>query len=400
MGISNEDAELAEELGLDIEPDENTGAYSPLEERIIAGFEDIIRFREAKGRAPQHGETRDIFERLYAIRLDQIRKLPESSRLLAEMDQYGLLTSDDADDSSLPIDDDALLAILGDDDDSADNANINELRHVRPTAIKRAAEEVAERSTCKDFAKFKPLFELTKHELETGIRTAQPFKENPSILEGQFFILSGQLLYVAEVTSETRIAPNGMKDARLRAIFDNSTESNLWQSSLYRALTGDENGRRLTGNSDGPLFDNVQTTDDIETGTIYVLRSRSDHPFIAEHRALIHKIGVTGGSVEHRIAGAENESTYLLAGVDVVASYKLHNMNRSLAEKLFHKIFGHARLKITIEDRFGKPVEPREWFFVPLSAIDEAVNRLIDGSITDYIYDASIASLRAANEIR
>jgi hypothetical protein len=35
------------------------------------------------------------------------------------------------------------------------------------------------------------------------------------------------------------------------------------------------------------------------------------------------------------------------------------------------------------EDRFGKPVKPREWFLVPLQAIDEAVNRVRDGSITD-----------------
>jgi hypothetical protein len=29
---------------------------------------------------------RDIFERLYAVRLDQLRKLPEAQTLLAELD--------------------------------------------------------------------------------------------------------------------------------------------------------------------------------------------------------------------------------------------------------------------------------------------------------------------------
>lgn len=391
MPISREDEELLNDLGLDIEP-EKVGAHTPLEERIMAGFEDILRFRETHGRAPQHGESRDIFERIYATRLDQIRTLPEAQTLLAAMDRFGLLAGGNTLNDDLPDDDEALLALLGG-ADSADEGDINQLRNVRSTAEKREAEEIADRTLCKDFAKFKPLFELTTQELESGIRTAQPYKENASILQGQFFILSGQLTYVAEVTDETRVAPNGIKDARLRVIYDNGTESNLWQTSLRRALNKDEHGRRLTGSSDGPLFDNHQEPEDIETGTIYVLRSKSDHPFIAQHRELIHKIGVTGGSVEQRIAGAANQSTYLLADVDVVATYTLHNMNRTKVEKLFHKLFSNARLNISIEDRFGKPVEPREWFLVPIHVIDEAVERMIDGSITDYCYNTASAQL-------
>ena len=82
----------------------------------------------------------------------------------------------------------------------------------------------------------------------------------------------------------------------------------------------------------GPLFGDAPEPDDIETGTIYVLRSLSSHPFVAEHRELIHKIGVTGGKVETRIAGAEKDATYLLADVEVVATYKLHNLNRTKLE--------------------------------------------------------------------
>ncbi len=53
------------------------GGRSAREERIIAGFEDIQRFVEKHGRPPQHGEDRDIFERLYAVRLDRLRMLPD-----------------------------------------------------------------------------------------------------------------------------------------------------------------------------------------------------------------------------------------------------------------------------------------------------------------------------------
>ena len=123
------------------------------------------------------------------------------------------------------------------------------------------------------------------------------------------------------------------------------------------------------------------------------MRSHSGHPFIAEHRELIHKIGVTGGSVEARIAAAEKDATYLLARVEVVAIYKLHNLNRGKLENVFHRLFGGVQIDLTIEDRFGHPVKPREWFLVPLHVIDEAVQRIRDGSITDVVYDPTTAQL-------
>ena len=132
---------------------------------------------------------------------------------------------------------------------------------------------------------------------------------------------------------------------------------------------------------------------DIASGTIYVLRSLSKHPFVSEHRMLIHKIGVTGGKVETRIADAENQATYLLAPVAIVATYRLHNINRTRMEKIFHRLFSAVQLDLTIEDRFGKPVKPREWFVVPLHVIDEAVERIRDGTITELVYDPQTARL-------
>ena len=146
----------------------------------------------------------------------------------------------------------------------------------------------------------------------------------------------------------------------------------------------------------GPLFGDTQDDDDIETGTIYVLRSQSSHPFVKEHRELIHKIGVTGGKVSTRIPAADKDATYLLADVEVVAEYKLHNLNRVKIENLFHKLFAAVQLDLTIEDRFGNPVKPREWFLVPLHVIDEAVTRFKDGSIADVVYDPKEARLLLA----
>lgn len=387
-----DDDELLDALGVEVAP-LKTSSRTPREERIIAGFEDILRFHQTHGRAPLHGEDRDIFERLYAVRLDQLRKLPEAQTLLAGLDAPGLLSGvvpahADVD----KLDEDALLAELSIGDESADQNDVTVLRYVRSSVEKRAAEEIADRTACPDFDRFQPLFEQVEQELKSGVRKTLRFGRDTSIANGNYFIVGGQLAYVAEV-GETIRAPNGESDARLRVIYANGTESNLLRRSLQRALYKDDTGRRLTDTDMGPLFGDSPEPDDIESGTIYVLRSLSTHPFVSEHRELIHKIGVTGGKVETRIAGASKDATYLLADVEIVATYKLKNLNRTRLENIFHRLFGAAQLDLTIDDRFGNPVKPREWFLVPLPVIDEAVQRIRDGSITDVIYDPKSAQL-------
>ena len=387
--------ELLADLGIEVAP-LKAGSRTPREERIISGFEDILRFHQAHGRAPLHGQGRDIFERLYAVRLDQLRNLPEAHTLLAGLDGPGLLSAAlaaPADGDAL--DEDALLAELGMGDGPADPHDITVLSHVRSRVEKRAADEIADRMPCADFAKFQALFERVERDLKSGLRKTLRFARDASIADGNYFIVGGQLAYVAEVGDAIK-APNGESDARLRVVYANGTESNLLRRSLQRALYKDDTGRRLSDPDMGPLFGDAPEPDDIESGTIYVLRSLSSHPFVAEHRELIHKIGVTGGKVETRIAAAAKDATYLLADVEVVATYKLHNLNRSRLENVFHRLFGAAQLDLTIEDRFGHPVKPREWFLVPLQVIDEAVRRIRDGSITDLTYDPKTAQWVAA----
>ena len=389
-----DDDELLDALGVEVAP-LKASSRTPREERIIAGFEDILRFHQAHGRAPQHGEDRDIFERLYAVRLDQLRKLPEAHALLAAMDAPASMPGASSSAANIDdLDEDALLAELGVGSDELAEDDITVLRHVRPSVEKRAAEEVADRSPCHDFESFQPLFERVEQELKAGIREALRFGRDTSVADGNFFIVGGQLAYVANV-GDTIKAPNGESDARLRVIYANGTESKLLRRSLQRALYKDETGRRLSDPDVGPLFGSEAESNDIEAGTIYVLRSKSNHPFVAAHRELIHKIGVTGGRVETRIAGANKDATYLLADVDVVATYKLHNLNRMQLEGIFHRLFGAAQIDLTLQDRFGRPVKPREWFLVPLPVIDEAVRRIVDGSITGIFYDLQQARLTA-----
>jgi hypothetical protein len=394
--FTEEDDALLDELGVEVET-KREGSRTAREERIITGFEEIQRFVEQHGRVPQHGEDRDIFERLYAVRLDRLRELDECRALLEPLDHQGLLSGGEVLAVNVPaeIDDDGLLAQLG--VDVTASSDITELRHVRTAAEKREAEEIANRQKCEDFDRFKPLFQQMQKELDSGLRQTRPFELKAEIHPGSWFIVGGQKAYIAEV-GELFTNAQGRTDARLRVIFDNGTESNMLMRSLQRALNKDEVGRRITDPVAGPLFSDHHAEDDQASGTIYVLRSKSDHPLVSENRELVHKIGVTNMSVEQRIAGARLQPTFLMADVEIVATYELFNINRTRLENLIHRVFEPACLDIEIKDRFGRPIVPREWFLVPLFVIDEAVEKIRDGTITNYIYDPRSAGLKRYDE--
>ena len=66
-----------------------------------------------------------------------------------------------------------LLQALGVDEET--NWDITQLRHVRSSEEKLAAEEVARRIPCRDFGIFKPLFLKVQQDLETGFRKTLKF---------------------------------------------------------------------------------------------------------------------------------------------------------------------------------------------------------------------------------
>jgi len=387
---TDDDLDLLNELGIDTAPPQS-GQRSAREERIIAGFEEIDRFVYEQGRLPQHGEDGDIFERLYAVRLDRLRESEECRAVLKPLDSRGLL--DAIDDAHLTTEtpvDEALLTALGL-DVAADN-DVTQLVNVRSRQEIKAAEEIAQRTSCPDFEQFKPIFDKLQRQLQSGDRQTIKYQDYAAVKEGDLFILDGQKVLVAE-TGEPFVSDYGRFDRRLRVVYDNATESDLLVRSLQRALNKDKSSRRITTPDFGPLFSHVEAVDDLPTGYIYVLRSRSDHPFIAENRSVIHKIGVTGGDVKSRIANAKKDPTYLLAEVKIVATFKLANINRKGLEALLHKFFSSARLDMELQDRFGSQVQPREWFLVPLEVIEEAIEKIKAGTIDQFRYDANTGSL-------
>ena len=383
---SQEDADLLGELGVDTAV-KKTAARTPKEQRIIAGFEEIERFIEEQGRVPEHGPEREIFERLYAVRLDRLRESAECRELLEEVDPKGLLEIEGGGAASTEdATDDELLDALRDENEAPDD--LTELKHVRSAREKQAAEDIAQRTSCERFGIFKPLFEQLQGDLKSGARKTVKYDEDTEIKQGDFFILDGLTAYVAEL-GEVQHRRSKETDRRLLVIFDNGTQSDLLYRSMQRALRADQGSRRISNPNLGSLFSNQEEEDDHTVGYIYVLRSQSDHPVIVENRKLIHKIGLTKGSVKRRVANAAKDPTYLLAEVEIVETYKISNLDLSKLEKLLHKFFDSARLDLQLKDRFGFEIEPREWFLVPLLVIEDAIQKLIEGTLPEFRYVAA-----------
>lgn len=200
------------------------------------------------------------------------------------------------------------------------------------------------------------------------------------------FIIGGQYAYVAEAGESFRTEYD-RSDRRLRVIYDNGAEHEILARSLQRAMYKDELARFISEPAAGPLFATEPQPGEVQSGTIYVVRAKSQVPYIAERRHLVHKIGFTTGSVERRIAAAASEASFLFAEAVVVAERKISLVSKASLDAILHRVFEPARLQIRIQDRFGCEFVPEAWFETPIEAVEEAIQRVQDGSIFGYFFD-------------
>lgn len=371
----------------------SSAALSPrvtVDDRVRSSFEEVLAFVDRVGRTPS-AASKDLKEGGLAHVLNGILADPVKVQGLEAIDRHHLLlpakiVGQDGDAGLPTLDDIFATGGFGGSDD------IHVLRHVKPKSTLEQPDEVAQRKPCRDFESFRPLFDKVQAELESGVRRSMPFAKDQEIEAGQFYILYGLVTFVAEVGELHEEAP-GHWNGRLRLIFSNGTESNHLYRSFTRGLYKDPEGRRISDPVAGPLFGGLPQDGDTETGLIYVLRSLSEDPQIARHRGYLHKIGVTGQDIRNRIQNAHNEPSFLMAPVDVVATYTLYNINRVKLENLLHRFFADGRADIEILDRFGKKVRPREWFFVPMDIVQETVRRLEDQSITTVRYSPELGQI-------
>lgn len=351
--------------------------------RLIESFEEINRFIDENQRIPQ--ESSDISERKLFSRLQSLRTDSLKCELLQQYDRHTLLAQETAQPQSIDdlLQDKFLANLLNNDGDSG----IFTLKHVPHSSERQETDFVARRKPCKNFAKYEPLFKQCQQELKTGGRKLIRFNES-NLTDKTFFIINGILGYLETIHDLTK-DKNSKLDGRTYCVFENGTESNMLFRSLGKMLY--DNGQIVSSsNSDDLATFNRGfipiTNQDKSTGFIYVLKSKSNNPKITGIENL-YKIGYSTTPVEERIKNAENDPTYLMAPVEIIAIYECYNLNPQKFEHIIHMFFAESGLKIDVFTENNQRITPREWFVLPLPIINQAIELIISGRIIDYHYN-------------
>ena len=363
---------------------------------------EVEKFKEIENWVKKHNgkepeKTTDLSrlgERKLASRLKGIREDPERIELLKPYDKLGLLKQEDQNVSLKEkvshekMTFNSLDDILNDDsalfDNSGQSLNSKLFDTGSLNAFKKSQENVAKnkskRKTMDDFNKYRPMFKKVQAELTSGKRHLVRYGNNKLKLHG-FYVLKGQLMYIESIGSEFKNnnRSDTDTDARLHVIYDNGTENFPLRNGLIASLYGSKQrgggGKIVTEPDDKFEFG----ADDQITGYVYVLKSLSNNADVKriQEDHPLYKVGFTSGTVERRIANAENESTYLYGPVKVVAEYQVINLNPEALETALHHALAQYRLDVDIKAGNGKIIHPREWFIVNLNTINNLVSKII-----------------------
>ena len=360
------------------------------EDRLTDVFMEINQFYEKNGREPSTSSMSEygLLSKLKAFRSNEAHK-----KILKPFDRYNLL-------GEVAMEEITLDDILEDDDlgllkTDADNS-IFSFRHTPKPEERAKADFIAQREPMneKKFAKYEKMFRQIHKELKEGKRKLRNFdfaQENLQI--GKFYLADGMMLYLesADLEKKTMTSPSGTAeriDGRTVTIFENGTSSNLLFRSLGRLVQ--QKGKLITDTLES-IDEDLQkkagliAEEDVKSGWIYVLKSKSTNPKISQIKDL-YKIGFSTTSVKDRVKNANKQTTYLLADVEIVATYKCYNLNTHNFENLLHRFFGECCLNIDLYDENKKRITPREWFVVPLPVINEVIELIISGGIVNYRY--------------
>ena len=264
---------------------------------------------------------------------------------------------------------------------------------MRRVIAKKKADYIAQHKLCENFDEYKPLFDKVHQELKEGKRSLVKINKTATLAEGRFYFVGGQMLLLEHI-GELKKSSNSLPDARTRCIYENGTEADILLQTLRKGVVGDGYAvSELQEESDTHFFNNSDiVSGDNVTGYIYVLSSLSDNPIIKAEKNL-YKIGFTTNDVEQRIANAENEPTYLMAQVKIVATYKVINLNSQKFEDMVHQLLKPVQFQVSVFDDEGVEHQPQEWFVVPLPVIDVIIKKIMDGTIVGYTYNPQMKCL-------
>ncbi len=277
---------------------------------------------------------------------------------------------------------------------SYDEAKLFDIpQDMRRVIAKKKPDYVAQHILCENFDDYKPLFAKVHQELKEGKRSLVKINKTATLAAGRYYYVGGQMLLLEQI-GELKKSSNFLPDARTRCIYENGTESDILLQTLRKNVVGDGYAiSELQEEAESKFFNNKDIgTDDKVTGYIYVLSSLSDDPIVKGEKNL-YKIGFTTNTVEQRVANAENDPTYLMAPVKIIATYKVVNLNSQKFEDLVHLLLKPVQYQVVVYDEKGIVHQPQEWFIVPLPVVDVIIKKIMDGTIVGYTYNPQMGCL-------
>lgn len=359
------------------------------EDRLIEAFEEINIFIDKHQREPN---TSSMSEYGLCAKLKNFKANEIDKKILKPFDRHNLLGYVNM--NEVTIDD-----IFNDDDlgllETANELDIFKYKHIPKVDDRAKTDFVAKRKSMseEEFKKYETIFQQIHLDIKNGKRKLLSFNRYEENLKiGGFYLINGVLAYLesADLKKSEWVQKSGNRiriDGRTKTIFENKTYSNMLFRSLGKQIEKDGKIVSDLNVKEQTLFtNNTLNKDDVHTGWIYVLRSKSTNPAIKNIENL-YKIGFSSTSVDERIKNSKNEATYLFADVKIIATYKVYNRNANKLESLIHRFFAQACLNIDLFDKKGQRITPREWFIVPFEIIEETIELILNENIINYEYD-------------
>ena len=349
---------------------------------VLSKFKNIEAWMDSNGRIPCSDNHNSLIERRHAEVLIGVRDNPDQISYILKHsdDRHGLLSTSEGYPDSDGVDDIRVMAEELEKLGCVSTGSISKLKFIRPAGerggsgapTRQRGEKIAGRKQCLDFDDFRHVFDSARVDLKNKTFVSMGLPGKADIKVQNIYILGGKLVYISSVDDEFR--KGGKKDARLRVIFEDGVESNMLKTSFLKRMAKSPRNRAIVKNT---------------TGILYVLQSESDNPYIDKNRDIIHKIGFTTGRIQNRLSSAHLQTTYLMARVKLKKYYETFLVHPKKFEGIFHKFFECARLRIDVADKNGKMVKAKEWYMVPIEAIDDFVEKFIEHGegIVDYRYD-------------
>lgn len=406
-------------------------------EKINDKIREIADFIKTNRRLPEKG-AKDRSERSLAVRLEAVKtKDPVSYERcisLAQGKDEGIASqlkgmgaplgsTDPIDEEKVyesvdDILDDDPLGLLDDVTDAIPSEQHAQWKGTKQSPGKGSSldSEIAQARECPDFYRYKRFFdEIAKNIKNGNLKYENILGSSGSIFMGDIFVIKGVTSLIADCKETDANYKESdklyrKKRIRIHQILDNGKES--WptaeavRASFYKKNDIAPALRVVPASVQGheyleQLKKNLQDLSEgnwarVVSGYVYILRSKSSDRALSKYvdNAELVKIGCTTTSVEERIAHAEQETTYLCAGVEVAYTFSCTGVDPEKLEHAVHAFLHERRLNVTLKDRQGHEYHPKEWFTVSADTAYEVVNHIRKGDIGQYRIDPVRGLLR------